>query len=44
MVDDVEDVDDRVVVHVGGWLGKHGPAVVGEGREIEVRGYLFMDD
>jgi hypothetical protein len=43
MVDDVEKLDDRVIVHVGDWLGEHGPAGVGD-TVPEVRGYPFMDD
>jgi|SoimicmetaTmtLPB_FD_contig_91_71141_length_1060_multi_2_in_0_out_0_2 hypothetical protein len=42
-VDEVEDLDDRVIVHVGEALGEHGP--VGMGEEIPpVRGYPFMDE
>jgi hypothetical protein len=43
-VDRVEDLDDRVVVHVAQPLGEHGPVGVGEGPMPEVRGYPFMDD
>jgi hypothetical protein len=43
-IDDLEERDDRVVVHVGAPMTMSGPASVGEGPGPDVIGYPFMDD
>jgi hypothetical protein len=41
---ELEELDDRVVVHVGGPVGEHAQGSVGEGEPLPITGYVFLDD
>jgi hypothetical protein len=43
-VDRLEELDDRVIVHVGAAMMMSGPGHVGEGPRPPVAGYPFLDD
>ena len=41
---ELEELDDRVVVHVGDPVGQHAQGSVGEGEPLPITGYVFLDD
>ena len=41
---ELEELDDRVVVHVGDAFGQHGQPSVGDGPWLPITGYVFLDD